>query len=218
MNHSTGFDGASTAKCLHDPLLCRLRKLRIHEPHVAALSALVERIRADCHAGVPDFDPLDGGVEAECLFVLEAPGRKALSTGFVSRNNPDETAKNWFDLNVQVGIDRQRTAIWNVVPWYLGDGKRIRGATPTDVGLGSDYLLLLIEMLHNLRIVVLVGRAASRVRYDILNRFPNLKIAEVAHPSPTFINRSPLNRQVVLDGLLAVSDFLGGVPSQDSSR
>ena len=107
--------------------------------------------------------------------------------------------------------------MWNVVPWYLGDGERIRPATPTDVGQGSDYLLQLIEILLDLRIVVLVGRAASRVRRDIWNRFPNLKVVEVAHPSPTFINRSPLNRQVVLDGLFAVSAFLDGVVSLDHS-
>ena len=100
---------------------------------MASLSVFVESIRADGHAGVPYFDPLDGGIDAECLFILEGPGPKAVATRFVSRNNPDETAKNWHNLNEEARIDRRRTAIWNIVPWYLGDGLKIRAAVAADV-------------------------------------------------------------------------------------
>lgn len=79
-------------------------------------------------ASIPDFDPWDGGVHAQVLFLLEAPGSKAVDSGFVSRNNPDETAKNFFELNRDAGIPRELTVIWNVVPWYIGDGARIRAA------------------------------------------------------------------------------------------
>ena len=71
---------------------------------------------------IPQFDPLDGGIDAECLFLLEAPGPKAVNSGFVSRNNPDETAKNFFELNVGAGLERSKTITWNVVPWYVGSG------------------------------------------------------------------------------------------------
>ena len=40
---------------------------------------------------IPHFDPLDGGSNAQVLFLMEAPGPKASASGFVSRNNPDET-------------------------------------------------------------------------------------------------------------------------------
>jgi uracil-DNA glycosylase len=176
-----------------------------------ALSGFVERIRADGHPEVPYFDPLDGGVEAECLFVLEAPGPKAVFSGFVSRNNPDETAKNWFTLNAAAGIDRQRTAIWNIVPWYLGDGSQIRSATAADITQGVSYLMQVIEMLSSVRIIGLVGRAAAKARGQISDRHPKLRIVNVPHPSPTFINRSRQNRQTVLDALRGVATLLDEV-------
>ena len=39
---------------------------------------------------VPDFDPLDGGVEARALFLFEKPGRMTAGqsgSGFISRDN-----------------------------------------------------------------------------------------------------------------------------------
>lgn len=35
-----------------------------------------------------------------------------------------ESEKPVFELNVEAGIDRKQTVIWNVVPCYLGDGTR----------------------------------------------------------------------------------------------
>jgi hypothetical protein len=76
----------------------------------------VPTIRRESGFDVPDFDPLDGGVNAACLFVLEAPGSRAVGSGFVSRDNPDETAKNWMLLNHAAKMDRRRVAVWNIVP------------------------------------------------------------------------------------------------------
>ncbi|MGH7717468.1 MAG: hypothetical protein ACREON_01305 [Gemmatimonadaceae bacterium] len=68
-------------------------------------------MEAGPEARVPDFDPWDGGTDAEVLYLLEAPGGKAVESGFISRNNPDETARNFFELNRAAGIPRQRTVI-----------------------------------------------------------------------------------------------------------
>src|ERR1041384_539481 len=99
--------------------------------HVAPLTALVRTIRADrAHPeDVPFFDPCDGGTRARVLFLLEAPGPRAKGSGFVSKNNPDETAKNLFELQREAGIPRDLAVLWNVVPWYVGDGRRIRQVT-----------------------------------------------------------------------------------------
>jgi hypothetical protein len=75
----------------------RARRLALIEsPHVAALTHLVVELRGELGPNyqIPYFDPLDGGTNAECLFLLEAPGPKAVASGFISRNNPDETARN----------------------------------------------------------------------------------------------------------------------------
>lgn len=63
------------------------------------LSALVDKIRNEQKLGreVPDFDPYNGNEGARYLFILEAPGPKAVETGFVSFENPDQTARNFRD-------------------------------------------------------------------------------------------------------------------------
>ena len=57
---------------------------------------------------VGDQAPANPGAWALCtdaaiLYLLEAPGRRAIESGFVSRDNPDETAKNFFLLNIEAG-------------------------------------------------------------------------------------------------------------------
>ena len=85
---------------------------------MAPLTEFVEVLRAEHgpDARIADFDPWDGGVDAEVLFLLEAPGPKAIASGFVSRNSPDESARNFHRANAEAGIARERTVTWNIVP------------------------------------------------------------------------------------------------------
>ena len=91
-------------------------------PHITGLTRFVEELRqmkgTDFH--IPYFDPHDGGVQAKVLFLLEAPGPKAKGSGFVSRDNPDETAKNVRTMSREAGLNRTDFVIWNVCPWYVG--------------------------------------------------------------------------------------------------
>ena len=150
---------ADTPNSLGDPVVQAARRAQLSEAHVAPLTRYVERLRAQVGraAEIPDFDPWDGGVSAEVLFLLEAPGARAVAAGFISRNSPDETAKNFFLLNHDAGIARERTLCWNVVPWYIGTGTRIRPANRTDIAQGVGPLVELLELLPALRAVVLVG-------------------------------------------------------------
>jgi hypothetical protein len=61
------------------------RKSLLLEPHVAPLTAFVQRLREeqDVTRRIPYFDPLDGGAAARILLVLEAPGPKAVGSGFI---------------------------------------------------------------------------------------------------------------------------------------
>ena len=151
-------------KLLGDAAAVAARLKEIHAPHIAHLTAFVEALRVEAGPGaqVPYFDPWDGGVGATTLFLLEAPGSRAVRSGFVSRNNPDETAKNFYELCIEAGIDRKKTIIWNAVPWYIGDGKKIRAATSKDLVDGLEPLARLLVLLPKLRVVVLVGRKAQK--------------------------------------------------------
>ena len=181
--------------------------------HVALLSAFVRRLRAQVGQSydVPYFDPADGGVEADCLFLLEAPGPKAVKSGFVSRNNPDETAKNFFLLNREAGIDRKRTIVWNIVPWYVGSGTKIRPTNAIDLSTARPALSTLLSLLPRLHSIVLVGRKAASERSAIAALAPSARLHAIPHPSPMFVNRSPKNRHVLL---VALQQVAANLPSR----
>jgi uracil-DNA glycosylase len=154
---------------------------------------------------IPDFDPWDGGVDAEILYLLEALGPRAVASGFVSRNNPDESAKNFFELNAEAKIPRKRTVTWNVVPWYIGAGKSIRAAERTDLAQGVHLLPKLLSLLPKLRAVVFVGRKSEYARETVMEQLPNVKLFYCPHPSPQCLNTDPANRQRILDVLHEVA-------------
>ncbi len=202
---------ADTPKSLGDPAVQTARRGQLNDAHVAPLTRYVDHLRArvGSTAAIPYFDPWDGGVNAEVLFLLEAPGARAVEAGFISRNNPDETAKNFFLLNQEAGIARERTVSWNVVPWYIGTGTRIRPANRTDLAQGIGPLAELLPLLPALRAVVLVGQKAGAARRAIAELRPQVRIFGTPHPSPLFVNNKPENRGRLLVTLKEVASFLG---------
>ncbi|MBC8752413.1 MULTISPECIES: uracil-DNA glycosylase [Paraburkholderia] len=202
-------------KSLGDAAVKAIRIRQLHEPHVAPLTAYVEELRLEAGPGaeIPDFDPWDAGVDAEVLFLLEAPGARAVASTFVSRNNPDETAKNMFLLHQDACIPRTRSLLWNVVPWYIGDGARIRAATPQDLEQGLKPLPRLIQMLPKLRAVVFMGKNAQQAQPQVAALRPDLRLFACAHPSPKVINTRPGNREAILTVLRGAATFLEQAPS-----
>lgn len=202
-------------KSLGDPIVQHDRRGQLLEAHVAPLTQYVDRLRAQAGstAAIPYFDPWDGGVNAEVLFLLEAPGPRAVAAGFVSRDNPDETAKNFLLLNQDAGIARERTLSWNIVPWYIGTGSRIRPANRKDIDQGLGPLADLLRLLPALRAIVLIGQKAGAARGLVADLRPQLRIFETPHPSPLFINNRPENRDRLLAALRAVASFLDDRPA-----
>jgi uracil-DNA glycosylase len=200
-------------KLLAEPEEVKVRRQQLSEPHVAPLRDFVELIRKEAPgADVPDFDPWDGGIKAQILFLLEAPGPKA-RYGFVSRDNPDETAANFFHLNRNAGIPRDRTACWNVVPWFIGKNTaeqhtKIRPAKPEDIQRGAPYLLKLIAHFPNLKAVVFLGKKSASMSEHLRRNFPMLKFFEAPHPSPMFCNRRLNNPQKIQQVFCEVAEFL----------
>lgn len=209
-------------KLFRDPAAIVEREKQLHEPHVQPLTELVESLRTNVQMSmtvpnfvprdIPYFDPWDGGVNAECLFLLEAPGEKAKESGFISRNNNDETAKNFFELNEKVGIPRKCTVSWNIVPWYIGSGNSIRAAKTTDINLGMPHLLRLLDLLHRLRVIVLIGRKAQKAQEILSSTRPGIKLFLSPHPSPLFINNKPGNKEIIIGVLRNVAEYISVVP------
>lgn len=200
-------------KLLRDKTAREERLSQIAEAHIARLTDFVDDLRNKMgpEAAIPYFDPWDGGVGAEALFLLEAPGPKARNSGFVSMNNPDETAKNFFELIHAAGIDRRRIAIWNTVPWYIGSGVKIRPASSADIASGVESLANLFRLMPELRLVVLVGAKAQRAKKYIQSMSPDFDLFSSPHPSPMFVNRRPDNRDTILNNLRAVRMYMDGL-------
>ncbi|WP_447923752.1 uracil-DNA glycosylase [Burkholderia cepacia] len=171
-------------RALRDPAAIAARRAMLGQLHVAALTAYVARLRDQYQEWeFPEFDPLDGGVEADMLFLLEKPGpmtspqHKRKGSGFISRDNNDPTAEATFCFMQQAGIDRKRTLLWNTIPGW----NRTRDIATGEVGEGVEELRNLLELLPRIRTVVLVGNKAQRAARVIR---PNLRIFTSAHPGP----------------------------------
>jgi uracil-DNA glycosylase len=176
------------------------RKLSLlREEHVAPLTRFVGRLReSKPEAAVPYFDPTEAGIEARVLLLLEAPGRRSAleaGSGFVSPDNDDQTAQNLWQLLREAGIDRARDVVtWNVVPWYIGDGTKIRATRVSDLDEAQQATRELLSLLPNIRVVVLLGRPAATA-WGALGF--DLDVIEASHPSPLNLNTRPERREEI---------------------
>jgi len=135
---------------------------------------------------VPDFDPLDGGVDATILFLFEKPGRMTSTTGtrtrtgsgFISRDNDDSTAENTFMFMREAEIPRKSTVTWNAVPRWNG----ITKVTAAERRDGAEETKRLMGLLPKLRVVVFVGKKALRTRPHLEDT--GLAFFSSYHPSP----------------------------------
>lgn len=170
-------------RSLRDPCVRERRRAMLSTPHVAPLAAYAARLRLRPGTDVPDFDPLDGGVGARVLFLLEKPGPMTgpsrpgrVGSGFVSRDNDNPTAEATHRFMLEAGLPRRDTVIWNMVPWWNGT----IAITPRERLDGAAELPNLMALLPRLHTAVLVGRTAARAR-PLLG---GLRLLESAHPSP----------------------------------
>ncbi len=183
---------ATAPKSLADPAVLAARRTRTDAPHLAPLRDLARRIAAEREAPVPDPDPLDGGVNARLLLLLETPGPTIRGTGFVSRDNPTGTAANLFRFLAEAGLARGDTLIWNAVPWVIhAPGARNRAPRRSETAAALPYLEPLLACLPRLRIVVLAGRVAGGVASPLGALRADLPVVTIPHPSPTYVCTSP---------------------------
>ncbi len=167
------------------------RRAMLTLPHMVPLTAYAATLRLRGSVEVPDFDPLDGGTEAQVLFLLEKPGPmtaqsgKRTGSGFISRNNNDATAAATFRFMQEAGIPRDLTVIWNVIPWWNGTVT----VTNQELREGVECVKDLIRLLPNIRAVVLVGQKAATAQAYLASTGLPLFISD--HPSPQVRARWP---------------------------
>ena len=173
------------ARSLKEKEVVDARKSMLDEPHIRPLTEYIKKLEKKYpDLEFPYFDPLDGGCNADILFLLEKPGpktsEKGQGSGFISRDNNDPTAEAIFNFMAIAKIPRKRTVIWNVIPGWNGTRK----VTSHELKQGVLELGIIFSLLSQLKTVVLVGRKAEEAK-----KFLKLEsIIISAHPSP--INRA----------------------------
>lgn len=184
----------------------------LSEPHVAPLVEYLERVRSKMGSGyeMPSFAPLDGGINPHALFLLEVLGPKAVGSAFISRNNPNPTARNLCELLAGAGIPRRDTLIWNIVPWYVSDGEgRIRAVKSDDIRAALPHLSSLLDILPDLRVIVLLGKKIQSAATEI-RRLTDLPLVMTHHPSARVFNVWPEKRIEAQTHFSQVAAMLGG--------
>ncbi len=173
----------SLPRSLGDSTVRERRRAMLSLPHVAPLAAYAAQLRTRPSVEVPDFDPMDGGVTAQILFLLEKPGPMAAlsrpgrqGSGFISRDNDNATAEAILRFMLEAGLPRTDTVIWNTIPWWNGTIH----VTAMERTAGVHELRNLLALLPRLHTAVLVGRTAVQAR-PVLD---GLRLLESAHPSP----------------------------------
>ncbi len=169
------------------------RKAMLFDPHIAPLTNYVLELRRR-HGEkweFPFFDPADGGVDAQILFLFEKPGPMTSAighkngSGFISRNNDDATAAHTFQLMERAKIPRKLSVTWNVIPGW-------NGTIPPraeELRRGIEELNNLFPLLLKLKCVVLVGRKAEKANQFFFDR--NIPIISSSHPSMRVRNFYP---------------------------
>ena len=161
-------------------------------------SEITDLIRRDLNLTneVPEFDPKNGNEKAKFLFLLEAPGPKALKTGLISFDNPDPTAKNFCKQLEEAKISKKDVAVWNVIPWYLGNESKsaIRSANSSDLREALKYLKLVISAMEQLKCIILVGGTARRA-HVALSSITTARIFSCHHFSAKVMNTNPAAEQ-----------------------
>jgi hypothetical protein len=173
----------------------------LDDPHVAPLTDFVRRLSLERGVTVPWFDPTEAGAEARILLLFENPGRRAdaaQGSGFISADNDDKSAENMWGFFREAGIDRRHDIVaWNIVPWYLGDERKIGEVGARDIEEARPALLELLDLLSELRVVVLFGRKAQ-AGWRRTAASVHVPVLEAPHPSGRWLNGHPEDRAVIV--------------------
>src|ERR1700687_587849 len=135
------------------------RHAHVNDPHLLGLTSLVGGLRAR-GLNVPNVDLNDGGINASILFLFETPGPKAVG-GFVSRDNPDPSARNFTKVCDQVGLERTKTAVWNVVPHCISTATKSRNPSRSEIIAAVPDTQAFINQFVRLKAVIFCGSSAQ---------------------------------------------------------
>ncbi len=198
-----------------DDIWARKHEKLHREPKMKPLVEFVEYLRERSEGRkVPNFDPDDGGIDAEVLFVFQDPGPTVEDTNFISRDNylvnpKDHSAMRVIEASDEADLrSRERTVSWNAIPWHVSDEDRDREFRRVRK---EGYLTKLLRTFENrnLKAVTLFGGYARQLADEVGDERPDLMIFEEYHPSDRGLN-SKEKREHFKETFRQIKEFLGG--------
>ncbi|WP_139319459.1 hypothetical protein [Gordonia sp. CNJ-863] len=134
----------------------------------------MQELRAKQQRFVPRVSPRYGGVKARLLAVNKTPGVKTDpkkgGSGFLDFDNRDQGAKRHSRYLREAGIEFSDVLSWNAIPWVGADFD-----DSNEVFRGAQALARVIEMMPELRVIMLHGREAKDMwNITIQNSFPRV--------------------------------------------
>lgn len=184
------------------------RLCRLGEEHVRPLMALIEELRSTGLL-VPNVDPNDGGVFARALFLLTTPGPKAVASGFVSRDNPDDSAKNMGTSLDLAGLRRRDVVLWNVVPHCLSTIDESRNPTTAEIRESIPATQRFMDRIVNLRVVIFCGKTHTQKALRWLHKPTGIKFLPTAHTGAKAFNR-PVHRSDIHRTFIEAARLING--------
>jgi hypothetical protein len=94
--------------------------------------------------------------------LLETPGPRAVASRFVSRDNPDPSARNIGKALDDAHLARSDVVLWNVVPHCVSSAEQNRNATASQIRGAIPDCQAFLDTLPRLAVVVFCGHSARR--------------------------------------------------------
>jgi hypothetical protein len=150
---------------------------------------------------MPYFEPLDGGIEARVLILLESPTRSDPYPRFASRDNRSPTQVNLKQCVDQSALPRKDSVLWNAYPWLPDEFSAHRALPIASTTKGMQALPGVLKMLPNLEVPVLTGSLARHASSVIRRYISCIAIIETFYPIPKSLNADKSRRDHIIDAL-----------------
>lgn len=155
--------------------------------HIIPINLFVDSIRdRDGRGWAPYVAPLHGGIHAQVLSILRDPGpatQAGVGSGFLAVENNDPTAERQMILFESAGIRPWQVLPWNAYPWYVN-----RAPSAAELEAGAQVIVELLELLPELRVILLQGRDAEAGWKRVSRRLPapieerGVRVVATIHP------------------------------------
>jgi hypothetical protein len=147
-----------------------------YDEHIAPINQFVDELCKSA-PGVPYVAPMYGGVNARLLSVLCDPGPKTQvdgGSGFLCMENDDATAQTISEFFTDAKIEAGDIVPWNAYPWYIN-----RPPKAAELDAGVDPLKRVIDLLPELRVVMLHGGSAHNGWDRLTRKYPEIAVREL---------------------------------------